>query len=118
MGSTDTTVNANGQGVISVPGLVSPGYRCEGLTWTISTSFGSSNGLTEILLGDGVANDRWAKITNLTAGQTGGQINFRSDTVPIEPIPYVILASAIGGNFDFVGTLHVRAYWSTLPADS
>ena len=119
VGSSDATIDAvPGAGVIAVPGLVSTGFRCEGLTWTIVTSFGTSNGLTEILIGDNVANDRWSKITNLDAGQSGGQVNFRSDTVPIEPIPYTILLSAISGNFDSVGQIHLRAYWSTLPADT
>lgn len=118
MGSTDADVTPSpGAGVISIPSLVPPGYRAEGLTWTITTGFGTSNGLTGILLGDGVANDRWARITTLTTGETGGQVNFRSDTTPVEPIPYVILAAAEGGTFDATGALHVTAYWSALPAD-
>lgn len=118
MGSTDADVTPSpGAGVISIPSLVPPGYRAEGLTWTITTGFGTSNGLTSILLGDGVANDRWARITNLTTGQSGGQVSFRSDITPIEPIPYVILAAAEGGTFDATGALHVTAYWSALPSD-
>ena len=118
MGSTDADVTPSpGAGVISIPSLVPSGYRCEGLTWTITTGFGTSNGLTSILLGDGVANDRWGRIPILTTGQTGGQVNFRSDSTPVEPTPYVILASAEGGAFDATGALHVTAYWSTLPAD-
>lgn len=119
VGSTTGTATASpGAGVISLPSLVPQGYRCEGLTWTITTGFGTSNGLTGILLGDGVANDRWARITTLTAGQTGGQVSFHSDVTPVEPIPYVILAAAEGGTFDATGALHVTAYWSTLPADT
>jgi len=118
MGSTDATVTpAPGTGVISIPSLVPPGYRCEGLTWSLVVGFGTSGGLTGILLGDNVANDRWGRLTDLTAGQSGGQVQFRSDTTPVEPIPYVILAAAEGGLFDATGTLHVTAYWSALPAD-
>lgn len=118
MGSTDAdVVPAPGTGVISVPGLVPAGYRCEGITWTITTGFGTSQGLTGLLVGDGVANDRWARITNLATGQTSGQVHFRSDVTPVEPIPYVILVAAEGGLFDATGALHVTAYWSTLPAD-
>ena len=121
MGSTSATVLASsgaGTGLLSIPGLVPPGYRCEGLTWTMTTGFGTSNGLTGILLGDGVANDRWGRLTTLTTGQTGGQVHFRSDTTPVEPIPYVILVAAEGGHFDATGALHVTAYWSVLPADT
>lgn len=118
VGSADIDVTPSpGTGVISIPALVPAGFRCEGLTWTITTSFGTSQGLQAILLGDQVANDRWGHLTDLTAGQTGGQISFRSATTPVEPIPYVILASAIGGNYDAVGGLHVTAYFSALPAD-
>lgn len=118
MGSTDADVTPSpGTGVISIPGLVSPGFRCEGLTWTITAGFGTSNGLTGLLVGDAVANDRWGRITTLTTGETGGQVNFRSDTVPVEPIPYVILVAAEGGLFDATGAIHITAYWSALAAD-
>jgi len=119
MGSSDATVTPSpGTGVIAIPSLVPPGYRCEGLTWSITTGFGTSGGLTALLLGDNVANDRWGRLTDLTAGQSGGQAHFRSDTTPVEPIPYVILAAAEGGLFDATGALHVTAYWSALPVDT
>ena len=118
VGSSDIDVTPSpGAGVISVPGLVPAGFRVEGLTWTITSSFGTSNGLQEILIGDQSANDRWGHLTDLSTGQTGGQVNFRSDTTPVEPIPYTILVSALNGTFDAVGGLHLTAYWSALPAD-
>lgn len=118
MGSSDGTFLASpGAGVIAAPGLVPTGYRCEGITWTITTGFGTSNGLSALLLGDGVANDRFARLTTLTTGTSGGQVNFHSDVTPIEPIPYVILIASEGGLFDSSGSIHITAYWSTLPAD-
>lgn len=118
MGSTDTDITASpGAGVISVPGLVPAGYRCEGVTFTLTANWGTSQGLTNILIGDGIANDRYARISTLTAGTSGGQVNFRSDVTPIEPIPYVILLASEGGLFDSNGSIHITAYWSTLPAD-
>lgn len=119
MGSTDADlVPSPGTGVISVPGLVPVGYRCEGVTWTITTGFGTSQGLTGLLIGDGVANDRWGHLTDVSTGQTGGQVHFRSETTPVEPIPYVLLVAADGGLFDAVGVLHLTAYWSALPPDT
>lgn len=118
MGSTDTdVVSAPGQGVIAVPGLVPTGYRCEGVTYTLTSNWGTSQGLTVLLIGDNVANDRWSRETTLTAGTTGGQVNFRSDVTPVEPIPYTILIASEGGLFDSNGSLHITAYWSSLPAD-
>ena len=118
MGSTDGDFTASaGQGVISVPGLIPPGYRCEGVTFTLTSNWGTSQGLTGLLIGDGIANDRFGRITTLTAGTQGGQVNFRSDVTPIEPIPYVILIASEGGLFDSNGSVHITAYWSTLPAD-
>lgn len=118
VGSSDGTFPASpGAGVITAPGLVPAGYRCEGVTWTITTGFGTSGGLSALLVGDGVACDRWARITTLTTGQTGGQVSFHSDTTPVEPIPYTLLVAAEGGLFDATGEIHLTAYWSTLPAD-
>ena len=118
MGSTDGTFPASpGAGVIAAPGLVPPGYRCEGVTFTLTQNWGTSQGLSALLIGDNVANDRFARLTTLTAGISGGQVNFHSDTMPIEPIPYTILIAAEGGLMDAQGEIHICAYWSALPAD-
>ena len=120
VGSTDTTVSASpGVGVISVPGLVPTGYRVLGITSTITVAFGTSNGLTAILLGDAVALDRWGGPTDLAAGTKTGQLSFHAGDQPIaSPSSYVLLLSALGGLFDATGSLHVTAFWESLPVDT
>ena len=119
VGSNDTTVSTSpGTGVISVPALAPPGYRVKGITSTITTAFGTSNGLTSILLGDYVVNDRWGGPASLALGEKTNQLQFRSSDQPIAaPTGYVLLISAISGTFDAVGQLHVTAYYESLPTD-
>lgn len=118
-GSTDGTVSASpGAAVLALPGLVPLGYRVRGLTWTITSSFGTSGGLTGLMLGDRVAADRWMQTATPTAGQTGGQLHFHAGEEPVAaPDPYVVLVAALGGLFDAQGDLHVTVYWASLPAD-
>jgi hypothetical protein len=118
-GSTDATVSPlPGDSTITVPGLVPTGYRVKGVTYTVTEAFGASNGLTGLLIGDAVLMDRWATMTTLTAGQTGGQLGFHDSTEPIAaPASYVVLIAALGGTFDATGAIHVTAYYESLPAD-
>jgi hypothetical protein len=119
MGSTDATVSVvAGTGQISVPGLASAGYRIHGVTWTITEDFGTSSGLTAVVLGDSLLVDRWGAPPALVAGTTGGQLGFHSGDEPVTaPAGYVILVSALGGNFDTQGEIHLTCFWSSLPAD-
>lgn len=118
-GSTDATVSASpGAPVLTVPGLVPLGYRCLGLTWTITETFGVSNGLIGLALGDATLLDRWGQLTTLDAGQTGGQLGFHDASAPMADLPYVVLVSALGGPFDATGDLHLTAHWQALPADA
>jgi hypothetical protein len=118
VGSADTTVLAQpGASVIPIPDLVPLGFRAEGTTYTITTAFGTSQGLTGLLLGDSVVNSRWFDLDTLAAGTTGGQVSFRSESQPIAAIPYQLLLAAKGGLFDSTGAIHIRAYYSALPAD-
>lgn len=118
-GSTDATISADpGTAVMSITGLAPLGYRVTGVTSTITTGFGTSNGLTAILLGDGVLEDRWGRQSILTALAQTGQQSFRSDTQPIAHVAYTLLISAEGGLFDATGNLHVTVYWESLIADA
>jgi hypothetical protein len=119
MGSSEATISPTpGESVITVPGLAAAGYRVKGLTYTVTEEFGTSNGLTGLLIGDAILNDRWATMTTLTAGQTNGQLGFHDSTEPISaPAGYVVLLSALGGTYDAAGQIHLTVYWESLPAD-
>jgi hypothetical protein len=120
MGSTEATVQPTpGAATLTFANMAPAGYRVLGTTWTITTAFGTSQGLTGILLGDSVANDRWARISTLSAGQTSGQLAFHAGDQPIAvPSAYTLLAAAEGGAFDGTGALHVTLWWEALPADT
>lgn len=113
-GFTDATVSAaNGQGVISVSGLVPTGCRVIAVIARIEVDFGTSNGLSQILIGDSTANDRFGSI-GLTAGLTTGQQSLHAGDEPIAATPYVVLLAAIGGYYDAVGTIAIRAFWENI----
>jgi hypothetical protein len=120
MGSTEATLQPSpGAATLTFPNMAPAGYRVLGTTWTLTVEFGTSTGLSGILLGDAVAIDRWARITNLSAGQTSGQLAFRAGDQPIAaPTAYTLLAVAEGGVFDGTGSLHVTVWWEALPADT
>lgn len=119
MGSTDATLTPTpGAAQIIFPDMAPAGYRVVGVSWTVTADFGTSQGLTVIALGDAVASDRWARITTLTAGTTGGQLGHAAGDQPIAaPSAYTLLAQAEGGFFDATGSLHCTVFWETIPAD-
>lgn len=117
-GSTDATINADpGAATLTLTGLAPLGYRVTGVTSTITTGFGTSNGLTALLIGDGVLEDRWGRQAILTAAAQTGQQSAHSDTQPIAHVAYTLLIGAEGGLFDTTGALHVTVYWESLTAD-
>ena len=120
VGSNDTTVSASpGAGVISVPGLVPAGYRCLGVTSTITAAFGTSGGMTAIIIGDDRLNDRWGGPASLALGEKTNQLQFHAGDQPIAaPGAYIILISSVDGLFDASGAMHVTAFWESLPVDT
>jgi hypothetical protein len=119
MGSTEATLQPTpGAAVLTFGNMAPAGYRIKGTTWSISESMGTANGLSSILLGDQNVLDRWGQITDLTAGQTGGQLAFRAGDEPISPTSYTLLATAVNGTFDGTGGLHCTVFWESLPADT
>jgi hypothetical protein len=118
-GSTEATVNAvPGSGVITVAGMVPPGYRCLGVTSTITSSFGLSGGLTTLSIGDSVLLNRWGGSLPTTAGAQTNQLQFQAGDQPIPTVAYAVLISAQGGLFDSSGEIHVTAYWESLAVDT
>jgi hypothetical protein len=118
MGSTEATLQPTpGAAVLTFGNAAPAGYRVLGTTWSIITSFGGSQGVGSILVGDAHVIDRWANITDLTAGQSGGQAGFHGGDEPISPTAYSVLVTAVSGAFDGVGEIHITCFWSSLPAD-
>ena len=112
-GYTDGVVSAAPGGVLQVSGLVPLGYRCKGVICQVTTAFGTSGGLSSIMIGDATLADGWGAI-GLTAGLQTGQVDFRRGDQPVASTAYTILLSAAGGNFDAVGQMAVRAFWESI----
>lgn len=114
-GFADVTVTAPaGEGVILVPSLIPAGFRVEGCLVEVLTAFGTSNGVSELAVGDNVLLDRWGMCA-ITAGATILQQQWRAADRPIAATSYAFLISAIGGNYDAVGSLRIRGYFSSVP---
>jgi len=117
-GSTDASIaSVPGAALLTLTGLAPLGYRVTGVTSTITAGFGTSGGLTGILIGDEVLEDRWGSPAALTVGAQTGQQSFRSESQPIAYVAYTLQVAAIGGFFDATGALHVTVYWESLAAD-
>jgi hypothetical protein len=118
-GTTEATVSAAaGTGLLTVPGMAPAGYRVLGVTTTITTAFGTSQGLSALLIGDNVLADRWANTAALTAGSQTNQGHFQSGDCPIVTVAYSVLIAALGGRFDATGTLHLTTHWQGLAVDT
>lgn len=118
-GSAEATLTAvDGARVLLASGLAPADGRLLGLTTTVMADFGTSKGLTGLMLGDGAVSDRWGLTTALSATTTTTQADMHSETMPIAPAGYTVLVTAIGGVFDAAGSLHVTLYWATLVPDA
>jgi hypothetical protein len=118
-GTTEATVSAAaGTALLTVPGLAPAGYRILGVTSTITTAFGTSGGLSALLIGDGVLEDRWGVQPLLSAGAQTNQLQFHSGDCPIATVAYSVLLAAQGGLFDATGQVHLTCHWQGLSVDA
>jgi len=115
VGSAQATIDAvDGAAVLTATGLAPAGYRLLGLTSEVTEDFGTSHGLTGLLLGDQVVMDRWGDQPTLTVGAMQREQHFHSDTELCTATPYALRVSAAGGLFDGSGQLTARIYWQYL----
>lgn len=96
--------------------LIPAGSHLLGLTARITTSFGTSTGLTDFDVGDGTDIDRWANSLAITAGTTLDLTNataaFSGDFAAANDV----VLTANGGNFDTTGVIELIAHYITLTA--
>ena len=114
VGSAQATLDAvDGAAVLTATGLAPAGYRLIGCTTEITEDFGTSRGLTSLLIGDAVL-DRWGDQATLTVGTVHREQHFHSDTEICTTTPYELRVAAAGGLFDGSGQLTARIYWQFL----
>jgi hypothetical protein len=118
-GSTSVTLTAqDGERQLTATGLTPEGARVLGVTVTITAAFGTSRGLTGLLIGDSIVNNRFGLLTNLTPTSGTTQESFSVGDQPIAHTAYVLQVAADGGRFDANGELSVVVYWATLLASA
>jgi len=118
-GSSSATLQAiPGGALLELIGLVPAGYRVRGLLTRIVDAFGTSNGLTALLLGDPALEDRWGRQGSLTLDARTNQADAHNDREPIAPAGgYVLQIAAEGGTFDSAGRIRVTLFWERQAAD-
>lgn len=115
VGSAQATLDAvDGAAVLTATGLAPAGYRLLGCTTEVTEEFGTSHGLTSLLIGDQVVLDRWGDQETLTVGAVQREQHFHSDTELCTAVPYELRVSAAGGLFDGSGQMTACLYWQYL----
>lgn len=103
-----------GASTLTLTGFLQAGMRIMGVTTQNLITFGTTNGLTAFVVGDGVNIDRWGQSTGLTAGTKTEQPQFRDTTWPVFPAANDVVISALGGTFDATGQIEVTAHYFPL----
>jgi hypothetical protein len=80
--------------------------RILGVVMLIDEDFGPSLGLTGLLVGDDILEDRWSRVpVALTAGTRTGEGNFGPDSQRQVDAQADLVIRAVGGRFDAAGSL-------------
>ena len=90
-----------------------PGWRQIGVTARVTMSFGTSQGLQELAIGDAVQFDRWG-YCGLSAGSTTEASDFLTGDSPWTATAQDVLVTPVGGAFDSAGALELTLYYFTL----
>jgi hypothetical protein len=103
-----------GELVIPIAGLAPAGSLLKSVTMRIVTSFGTSNGLTLVNLGDSEIEDRWGANLSIVSPTTSGAENFNAYAggLPLDT-SYNGQLIAVAGTFDSVGTANITAHYDT-----
>lgn len=105
---------SNNAAVLTAPAALQAGVRVMGVTARVLTSFGTTNGLTALGVGDATAPTRWGSTIGLTAGFESDQRHFESGDMPIYATNTDLLVTAIGGLFNAIGQIELQIHFFTL----
>lgn len=105
---------SNGAAVLTATGILGAGRRIMGVTVRILTTFGTSNGLQSLGIGDTTAPTRWGSTIGLIAGFESDMSFFESGDMPIYTTDTDLMVTAIGGLFDAVGQIELGVHYFTM----
>lgn len=109
-GSAEATVNANnGATMLTSAAFIPANARIEAVFITVTTSFGTSNGLTGLHIGGLGLLDRWGNTLPVIAGTETGFQHFTTSEQPVTTAPTAVTITAASGTFDSTGSLTVTA---------
>ena len=112
---TSLTVAVSGAAVLTFPAMAPAGATVLGVTWRVSTAF--DGGVTGLLVGDGVAADRFGVASAVTLGTTGTSSAWRGQGGFTVTSPYTVLVALTGGSVGAAGAVTCRCtWWPVLPA--
>lgn len=107
------TASAGATSLTSV-GAYPAGRRIVGVTAKVLESFGVSNGLETLGIGDATQPTRWGSTLTPGAGSETTQDDFESGDMPIYATATDLLVVALGGAFDANGRLEVQIHSFTV----
>lgn len=114
--SATATINSSAGGTLTASNLIPAGAFLMGLTARITTSFGTSTGLTDFDVGDGSDVDRWANSLAITSGTTMDLTNATANASGDFPAAQDVVLTAVGGDFDGDGVVELLAHIIQLTA--
>ena len=113
--TTQTATATNNAAVLTLTAMAPAGSRILGVRTSVPTAFATTNGLTGILIGDAVANDRYGLLTTLTLGGATLPQDMRSGDEPVVGASgYTLLLAAQGGLYGATGQLSVTCTYQEL----
>lgn len=109
----ETAVAASaGAGTVVAANAIPANARVHNVFLEIGTTFGNSNGLTGISIGDGTIDERWGKGIARTASTATDQGDMRDGGLPIYSAASDVYLTAEGGNFDATGAGTITVIYS------
>lgn len=107
--TTTLTVAVSGAQVLTFATMAPAGATVQGVTWRISTTF--TGGVTGLLVGDAVVNDRYGGASAVTAGTTGGSAAWRGQGGFTVASAYTVLVALTGGVVGAAGAVTCQCTW-------
>lgn len=118
-GKTVTPVpTVDGASVLTANIILPFGVEVRQATWRNMVTFGDSNGLTTISIGEPNIQDAWKVGLPRAAGAFTAAADRRRQVPFVVTNPLVILATAEGGTFDAVGEGKITTHWSSYTPDT
>ncbi len=113
--ATLRAVDFNGLATMVWQGALPATERIWGVTVKVQTSFGITNGLTGLLVGDQIVPNRWSNAPlALTQDTETDQGSFSDASLMIMSVAGDVVITATGGLFDATGRLEVAVHTSLL----